>query len=293
MSKKLTVVTYDIETGLSKFVGFRPGEQHVNHKQLLKGYLVTPIICLSYAINNAAPKTLVYDLSTASSKKMIEEFDKIIESADIVIGKNNTRFDDKHLNYHRMLNKLDGMPEWLGRTEDLESQMRRFFFMPSYTLDHLSEVMGLGGKTKMDFSDWVDILMLQTVCQFNHKMKQLGSWHSQAVHAYCLQEYNLDEVEVYRRGQKALDKMIKYNKKDVRDTRALWNYCIKHFKPKFNQSVHEQRLVCKQPGCGSSNIHKNGTRQQGQTVYQNYRCKAHGGYAGRHPVNSKNPRVLH
>jgi hypothetical protein len=97
---------------------------------------------------------------------------------------------------------------------------------------------------------------------------------------------------------KSLKDMITYNKKDVEDTRYIWNYALKHFEPKFNMNTYYQYknndsvLRCKV--CGSTNIHKLGIKYtpQGTAVYQRYRCRDHGGEALKvaiqyHPAGKK------
>lgn len=274
--KGIHEIHWDVETSLGKYYGFRPGEQVVRHTQMLKGYLVTPIICLSFVVDNHAPLTLLYDVKTGSGQDMISKFDNLIKLAQKVIGKNSNKFDNKHLNYHRMLNDMDGIPEWLLKTDDLETQMRRTFYMPSYSLDHFSEVLGLGGKVKMDFSDWVDILNYQSALRFLHNIptraiKLSLSQRGAAVEAYCITEYATKWTEIKSKGLLALKKMMYYNRKDVTDSRAIWNDCKKHFKPRFNASAYTGKLVCKR--CAGTNIKKNGLDQRSKQTKQRYFCK--------------------
>jgi hypothetical protein len=127
------------------------------------------------------------------------------------------------------------MPDWMHYRDDLEVQMRRFFRLPSQSLDYLSKQLGVGGKMDMCFQDWIDI------CEKN------------------------------KNGRKALKKMKDYNKKDVEDTRILWDNLKQHFAPKMNMAAFMQQKVCTE--CGGGHIIKNGTRLSGKTVYQTYQCK--------------------
>jgi hypothetical protein len=175
---------------------------------------------------------------------LVAEFDEIIKTADHVIGKNNKRFDDKMLNACRMLAGLPGMPEWTRYTDDLEQQMRKHFRLPSQSLDYISHQLGLGGKIQMQMQDWIDI------------------------------------VEKNSNGEKALKKMIKYGKKDVEDTRTLWNIVSEHFEPKFNVGVfNDLKMACKR--CASQDVVCNGSKLSGGIKYQQYKCRSCGHYAGR------------
>ena len=52
---------------------------------------------------------------------------------------------------------------------------------------------------------------------------------------------------------------------------------------------HKEGHICRH--CGSKNIRKNGTRQQGQTIFQNFWCNAHHGYAGRAAFSQAKKKV--
>ena len=116
-------------------------------------------------------------------------------------GKNNKRFDDKHLNTMRLYHGLEGRPDLLEKVDDLETQMRRHFYLPGYGLDYFSGELGFGGKTKMFFEDWINIV-----------------------------------EKTPKTGKKAFKKMTSYCLKDVHDTKLLWKHCESHFKPKLNMS---------------------------------------------------------
>jgi len=242
-NKKPRVLFYDIETTPLKAYIWRLGQQIVRHGQLDKKCNMYKIICITYCWNDGKKaKALVWD--GKDSGPIVKEFDKIIKQADLTIGKNSDRFDVKHINTQRMLSQDYGMPEWAQNTDDLEKQIRRHFALPSYSLDYLSELLGLGGKNKMEFSDWVDILEPRTKATYN----------------------------------KALKKMVTYGKKDVEDTRDIWYQLEKHFTPRFNMSTFLKDFCC--TTCGSKNIHRNGTKVAGKGLKQRWFCNDHGGHAG-------------
>jgi len=242
------VLFYDIETAPLKFWGWGCGKQVVRHAQLVEGHSRYGIICITYCWDKGPAHAIDWG-SRQNSAKVVKEFDKILEEADIVIGKNSDRFDNKHLNTIRMWHDLEPMADLQEKCDDLEKHMRRHFYLPSNALDYISNELGLGGKDKMCFQDWIDI------------------------------------VEKNGNAEKSLRKMVKYGKKDVTDTRAVWNYCKKHFKPRFNHAAYSGDHRC--VFCGSENIHKNGTRTIGKTRYQRYYCNGHGGIAGKAPINNK------
>lgn len=253
MQKKPKILFYDIETTPLKAWVWRPGKQVVRHGQLVSGAESYEIICIGYAwLHSSESGCLTWDYKTQNSKKMIQQFTKMCDEADLVIGKNNRRFDDKHLNTLRLMHGLPGRPDLLSKVDDLESQIRRHFYLPSYTLDYASKLFGLGGKTSMNFQDWIDIM------------------------------------EKNANGEKSFKKMVSYCKKDVQDTKKLWKHLEAHISPKFNHSVHTGTPVCKV--CGSTNIKKNGyTRSPAGVKYTKYYCNDHKGHAGSHREGVKNP----
>ena len=257
MSKKRTLF-WDIETGLLSSWHFSLGEQVMRHNQLVskqnvkpKVHLpgkvqVVPIICISYMWDTDTKATTIFpNKTTLNSKNMLVKFDKLLNRADVVIGKNSDSFDVKHLNTHRLLHRLPGNPTWARWTDDLEKQLRKHFRFPSQSLDYVSNLLGIGGKEKMEFGDWVAIME--------------------------------------RRCHKAFKKFGSYNRKDVEDTKAIWDYARTHFEAR-DESYHEG--VCSK--CGSSKLVKYGTRKRGATIYQRWFCNDHGGFSKDAPVKRGN-----
>jgi hypothetical protein len=243
------ILWFDMEISPLKAYVWQLGKQVVRHSQLDKDFNQWGIICITYCWNDGKPAQCIdWGYEEQDTAKVVREFDEIIKQADHVIGKNNMRFDNKMLNAARMLNGLPGIPDWVRYTDDLERQMRKYFRLPSQSLDYISEQMGLGGKIKMEFQDWIDI------------------------------------VEKNGNGRKSFNKMIKYGKKDVEDTRTLWNKLSEHFEPKFNSATfYDKSLAC--INCASSNLKKNGTRVSGGIKYQTYICNDCARYAGRVSIN--------
>ncbi len=202
MNNKAKILFYDLETKPLQAWLWSPGKQFVGHKQLVKEHSRYGIICATYCWNDGKPaKCIDWGYEEQNTAKVVEEFDKIINTADHIIGKNNRRFDDKMINAARMLEGLPANPGWMSTNDDLEQQMRRHFRLPSQSLDYISNQLGLGGKIKMEFQDWIDI------------------------------------VEKNENGLKSFNKMCKYGMKDVVDTRELWNKLQKYIAPKFDAEI--------------------------------------------------------
>ncbi len=245
---KAKVLLWDIETSPFKVWTFRLGSKvSLYHNQIVKG-TATDIISIAYMWDyEDEAHVLDWGYEEQDSSKMVEEFDKILRQSDIAIAQNGDRFDVKHINTQRMLHNLPPMPDWSKYTDDLLKQTRKHFALPSYKLDYLSELFGLGGKNDMELQDWINI------------------------------------VEKNEGGKESFERMLRYNKKDVEDLKTIWNRVKYHVTPKLNMSTLTGGHAC--TNCGSERIKRNGTRVRGQTLYQSYYCNEHGGFAGELPIS--------
>jgi hypothetical protein len=256
------LLIYDIETKLLKAWIWRLGEQVVRHDQLDQGYNRDGIISIAYKWYGEKETFVLH------GDHAIEKFDKIIRQADVVLGKNSDRFDVKHINTQRMLQGLKPMPEWLDINDDLEKQLRKYFTFPSQSLDYVSKLFGLGGKVKMERQDWIDIANLELL----NKLSNLCP-HD------CFVLFGAVPAVIIQKGEKALKKMLFYNKKDVTDTEKVLVKVLPYIKLKKNANVMNDGKGCIL--CGGHHLDATKIITVGQTKYQQFYCEDHHGYAGR------------
>lgn len=279
-SKKPNVLYFDIETLPLKCFFWQPGTQYVGHKNMLPSHDMWGLICIQYAVNDGPVKVLRYD-KHGGTKGMIEKFDKLVSESDYILGKNSDRFDVKMLTAMRMMCGLPAMTGWEKYTEDLERHMRRYFRLPSQSLDYISQKMGVGGKVSMQMSDWVEI----------SNMKELQDLKATGVDSKSLNKvskhlFKMKASEVFKLGKASLNKMCTYGAKDTDDTRILWKKLLPHFDPKFNAAkFNSLKHACKH--CASKNIIPVKHKMAGKTTYQVYKCGDCRQYAGRAPVSAK------
>jgi DNA polymerase elongation subunit (family B) len=276
----LKVLFYDIETTPMKSWHFPLGEQTLRHSSLDKAHDDWDIITIQYCWGDGKEAKVLHwgNGSEVEITKMINEFDKLVAKADVVIGKNSARFDNKHINAKRLFTVgTTPCPTWLKHTDDLEQQFRKHFKMPSQALDYYSTQLGLGGKVKMEFQDWIDIVNHKKLKQIE---EEIGTEGAKAV---CLVVFGYNYKELVLRGKAAFSKMVTYGKKDAIDTRSIWVYSHQHFEPKHNHSnVLLYNNACKT--CGSKDIIKNGVKGDKQRFF----CNAHWGYAGQTSISASN-----
>lgn len=242
------VLFYDLETRPLKAYVWRLGKQVVRPGQLTSDGFKNDIICMAWGWNEGPIRCIDWDFEKQDSRPILEKFIQLRKEADVVIGKNSDRFDNKHINTQVLLHGFDGDPEWTKQTEDLEKQIRKHFALPSYGQDYLAKLMGGDGKIKMEFQDWVDIVERHP-----------------------------------ERGYKALTKMKRYNKKDVEDLRNLWNACKKHFTLRNPYPQTEGgEMRCRH--CGGIDLKRDGSAMTAQGKYAKWYCFPCKTYAGRQLV---------
>lgn len=256
---------------------WRLGKNHISHNHLISGYFSRyHIMTIQYKwAHEKQVHILTWGKSLADEKKMIEEFDRIQLEADIIIGKNNMRFDMPMLATQRFWFDLPANLSTLTRTDDLESQLRKHFYLPSFALDYVSKELGLGGKDKMEMGDWVDMCNARVL-----QLSGLTQGFSTGVRKLAALMFDEEPDKIIIKGEKATTKMIKYGAKDILDTERVWNYASKHFAPKFNYSHYLQKNCCR--NCGSEKIVEEKKRTYSNSREQVYYfCQDGQHYAGR------------
>jgi len=235
------ILFFDIETTPVKAWIWRTGQQYVNHKMICEGEQFD-IICICWKwLGQREVHALDWGLRKQDSSKMISKFAKEVEKADIVIGQNSDHFDIKQVNTQRLLHRQP--PIAWPTAEDTRKMVRSKFYVTSSSLAYLGRMLKQGSKDRMEFEDWVDI--------------------------------------IDRYDAKALKKMIKYCKQDVRLTESVWKEIAPYCKPKANRSLmlNGHRNGC--PRCGSENRKKWGRVPLNSGIYQRFAC-GDCGYKWRH-----------
>lgn len=265
------LLIYDIENNKLRYRAFpskRP--QYLNHKQLVHGYKNQTLICISAKWYGES------EIYSFTGPQAVQEFDKLVQKADVILGKNNNTFDDKHMNTQRLLGNHKSQVEWLYRSDDLETQLRRFFNLPSYSLDYISEQLGFGGKDKMEDADWNNIQDLMDTERFSFiKEKE----------RFALEFFGKPYKLVISEGKKSFNKMIKYNKTDVLRTEQVLTKVLPFIKLKYNAGNYTDEFnKLSDIGCilcGHKQLKPTRITIAGQTHYQEFYCPNHEGYAGR------------
>lgn len=197
------------------------------------------IICICYKWSDEKTvHSLHWNKKTQDDSKMLAEFNKIAAEADALCGHNGRGFDVKEI---RGAIALRGLADSWCETPCLDTLMdyRRMFRFKSNRLNAIAQHLGLGHKDPMGMQDWID---------------------------------------VSNNSAKALDKMIKYCKKDVKLLEAVHKRLEKYVTPTATETkmrrMGKSAFNGKCPECGGTHFVKYGTYTYKKQDFQKYLCKS-------------------
>lgn len=219
MAKNVTnpskILIYDIETCRIRFWGWWTGKQYVSPQQLIDE---PRIITVSWKwLGDDEVKYLTWD-EDQCDKQLMKEFLKEYNKADMVIGYNNDRFDNRWINARAMKHGLD--VNTFVRSFDIMKEEKRLFRTPSYSMDYMAKYSNV-----------------------THKQSHEGiiMWDK-------IQTGTPEEREEY------LQKMVDYNVGDIVATEELYLRMRRYFGHKTHLGVlgGSERFSC--PTTGSMNV---------------------------------------
>jgi DNA polymerase III epsilon subunit-like protein len=151
---------------------------------------------------------------------MLQAFVEVANQANELVGHNGDKFDLTWIRTRCLFHEIPMFPTYT--TIDTLKVSRSKFRFNSNKLDYIASYLGMGRKIKTEFSLWKDILLKS------------------------------DKV--------AMEKMIKYCKKDVVLLEKVFERLSGHIEPKTHYGVvfNGSRADC--PECGSDDIYKSKTR---------------------------------
>jgi DNA polymerase elongation subunit (family B) len=209
------VMIYDIETTRIRAWVWWTGKQYVSPKQLIDE---SKIITISWKwLGDETVHYLAWD-KDHSDKKLMGKFLKEYNKADMVIGYNNDRFDNRFVNARAMKYNLDVNTS--VRSYDIMKEEKKVFRVPSYSMAYMAE-----------YSNVV------------HKQGHEG------VHMWnMIQTGNKAEQKEY------LQKMVDYNIGDIAATEELYIRLRKYFGHRTHLGVlyGAEKFSC--PDTGSMDV---------------------------------------
>lgn len=217
VKKEFKRLFFDIETSYNTVACFAIGHQvSIGYQNILRERAV---ICICYKwAGDSKVHYLHWD--KGNDKQMLEQFVKVLDSADEIIGHNSDKFDLKWLRARCLYHRIPMFPFY--QTVDT-LKLAREFYLNSKRLDYMGQFLGLGKKLDTGGLDlWKSI------------------------------------VEV--NDPKAMDLMIKYCKQDVKLLEQVFNEINPYTKAKMHVGVLLGHDKCSCPNCGSERSFNRGFR---------------------------------
>ena len=172
------------------------------------------IICICYKWEDEKEVYEVHWDKKQDDKKLLSEFIKIANQADELVGHNGDNFDLKWIRTRCLFHGIEMFPNYT--TIDTLKISRSKFKFNSNRLNYIAQYLGIGQKIKTEFNLWKDIVL--------------------------------------NKDAQAMDKMIKYCKKDVVLLEKVHKHLSKHVynKTHFGVIFGSDRGSC--PECGSDEL---------------------------------------
>lgn len=258
-------MAFDLETTPHQAYCFDLWQQDIHHTQVIREG--GTIICgawrytderKTHCISIDAHQRDVYD-----DRKVVKALYDVLAEADIWLAHNGDRFDVRVFNTRAIYHGLPPLEP--KQTIDTLKAARKHFKFARNRLDHLGDRLGCGRKIDTGgFKLWSDIV------QAKEKAEK------------CL------DME---RREKALRKMIRYNKRDVDLLVDVYNEIRPWMTEHPVMSINQAGMVCRT--CQSPNITAQGTRKlKSGTVYQQFKCKECGSWSKARKAEKAKPELV-
>ena len=206
---------FDIETSYNQGSFWRAGYKlNITPDQIIKE---RAIICVCYKWEGDK-KTHSLEWNKGDDKKLLQDFIKIMNEADEVIGHNSDRFDITWLRTRCLLNKIPMVPEY--NSVDTLKLSKKYFNFNSNKLDYISSLLGFGHKLHTGLELWDKIIL--------------------------------------NNDPKAMAKMVKYCKQDVVLLEKVHQALVPYVKHKTHVGVLQGGSKIDCPECGSTHVIKRG-----------------------------------
>jgi DNA polymerase elongation subunit (family B) len=209
------ILIYDIETSRTRAWVWWTGKQYIGHHQLIDEPKIITVSWKWLGANSV--EHLTWD-ENHCDEDLMKEFLKVYNKADMVIGYNNDRFDNRWINARAMKYNLD--VNMFVRSYDIMKEEKKAFRVPSYSMAYMAK-----------YSNVV------------HKQGHEG------IHMWnMIQTGTKEEQEEY------LEKMVAYNVGDIAATEELYIRLRKFFGHRVHFGVLHggEKFSC--PDNGSTDV---------------------------------------
>ena len=216
---------WDIETSPNIHYSWRSGSKvYLGHDSILQE---RTIICIGYKWEHQK-KVNCITWNHWDDKELIKEFTSIANQADELVAHYGDKFDLRWFKGRNLINGLPPLPDY--RTVDTYKVASKHFYLNSYKLDYLANILFGEHKIRTDYELW------KSICKNN--------------------------------DPKSLDKMVRYCKKDVELLQKVWEKLSEYQVPSVHSGVLSglDRWTC--PHCGSEEVALSKTRATPKGIVQ-------------------------
>lgn len=176
-STKAKIMIYDIETSQAEFKQWWTGKRYVSHDRMTKE---PEILSIAWKwLGDDMIYTDCWDMETHSDKELMERFLAEYNTADMVIGQNNDRFDNRWINARALKHGL--YVNTMVRSFDIMKQGKRLFRLPSYSMAFMTKFLGITLKQNHE-----GILMWDMI--------EDGTPEEQAEYMAKMLDYNIGDI---------------------------------------------------------------------------------------------------
>lgn len=209
---------FDIESAPNIGLFWQAGyKQTIPYDNIIKE---RAIICICYKwAGDKQVHSLTWD-KNQNDKKMLENFIKILNQADEIIGHNSDKFDEPWIRTRCLYHGIPMFPNYISL--DTLKKARAKFKFQSNTLNYIAGFLGLGTKKSTSFDLWKKIVL--------------------------------------EKDQKSLDYMVKYCQQDVILLEQVYNKLSPYITNKVHHGMINGGEKCDCPECGSVKTRVNCTR---------------------------------
>ena len=166
------VMIYDIETSRVNAKVWWTGKQYVGHKNLTSE---PKMISVSWKwLGEDKIHALTWDKDHCD-KKMIEEFMVEYNSADMIVGQNNDRFDNRWLNARAMKHGIHF--NTFIKSFDIMKQTKRLFRLPSYSMDYITKFLNVENKQTHEGIKMWDMIQEGTKAQQKEYLQKMVDYN--------------------------------------------------------------------------------------------------------------------
>lgn len=225
----MKILLLDIETAPNLAYVWGLWEQNVPISQIHSNSYV-----LCWAAKWLGEKEILFDsVKKSKHKTMLKGIHKLLSEADAVVHYNGARFDVPTLNKEFLLHEMAPPPKY--QQIDMLRVAKRVFKFQSNKLDYVSQILGLGKKTRHEGHElWVKCMALED-----------AAW----------------------------SRMERYNKNDVVLLEKVYKRMLPWIPGHPNRALYQDdKTVC--PSCGSKHFQARGMAVAQRRCYQRYQCTA-------------------